>query len=99
MTHWWTDTHGYIELEMTVDQMNMVPASGDGEPGVLALLAEPSIKEQVDKLNPETVRKVLHGYGTWDAEQLADHEANIMRLLWLASLGLQEELLMESEHG
>lgn len=32
----------------------------------------------------------LKGYGAWDAEQLADHDANLDRLVWLTGCALRE---------
>lgn len=33
--------------------------------------------------DPESCRLYLKGYGAWDEEELADHESNLARLIWL----------------
>lgn len=38
----------------------------------------------------EDCRAYLKGYGAWDDEQLADHEANLDRLVWLTGGALRE---------
>ena len=35
-------------------------------------------------------RAYLKGYGAWDDEELADHEANLDRLVWLTGCALAE---------
>jgi hypothetical protein len=44
----------------------------------------PSIKKQLDRLDPDRVREVLRDYGAWDDNELSDHDANLDRLLWIA---------------
>jgi hypothetical protein len=33
----------------------------------------------------------LKGFGAWDDEELADHEENLRRLVWLTGCGLRED--------
>lgn len=35
-------------------------------------------------------RAMLASYGAWDDEQLADHDENLRRLVWLTGCGLRE---------
>jgi hypothetical protein len=35
-------------------------------------------------------RAMLDGYGAWDADQLADHDENLRRLVWLTGCDLHE---------
>jgi hypothetical protein len=41
--------------------------------------------------NPEACAAYLKGYGAWDAEELADHDRNLDRLVWLAGCDLREQ--------
>lgn len=40
---------------------------------------------------PEKIRRELKEYGAWDAEELADDEANRQRLVWCAAWNIAEE--------
>lgn len=50
----------------------------------MALSRVPYIEEQLATIDPALLRDELREYGAWDDEQLADHEQNLQRLLWLA---------------
>jgi len=50
----------------------------------------PYIKKQLAKLNPELVAKCLKELGAWNSEELANHEDNLSRLLWVACCDLVE---------
>ena len=52
----------------------------------------PAIKRQLDKLAPATVADELREYGPWEDEDLADHDVNLSRVLWLACCNIIEEL-------
>lgn len=39
----------------------------------------------------EDCRDYLRAYGSWDDGQLADHQENLARLVWLTGCGLLEE--------
>ena len=40
--------------------------------------------------SPEDAQDYLRGFGAWDDDELADHDANIDRLIWLAGSDLRE---------
>jgi hypothetical protein len=44
-----------------------------------------------DTLTPEILAAELKEYGAWDAEELADDDANWQRIIWLAAGNIQEE--------
>ena len=88
---YWTESLGRIELEMTMEQAELVPMSGQAEFGVALLIQEPDVKAQVDKIDPKVLATCLSEYGTWDDEELKDHNQNIDRLLWIAACDIQEE--------
>ena len=37
------------------------------------------------KIDPAILRDELREYGAWDENELADHDQNLQRLLWLAA--------------
>lgn len=81
---WWSDSHGYIELHITRSQAASCSHPGPCDADVAALRQSPVIRRQLARLDPEKVRKVLREYGAWDDADLADHDANLSRLLWVA---------------
>jgi hypothetical protein len=88
---WWSESLGRIEIEMTLEQVKMVPLTGHAEYAVCQLVKEPEIKVQLDKIKPELLAECLSEYGTWTDEELKDHDANILRLLWTAACDIQEQ--------
>jgi hypothetical protein len=78
----WTD--GRVYLTLTRSQARTCAHPGPADADVAALRTNPLIRRQLDKLNPEIVRDSLREYGAWDAEELADHDQNLSRLLWIA---------------
>jgi hypothetical protein len=58
---------------------------------VKALRQVPKIKRQLDKIDPELLRSELKEYGAWDANELANHEDNLDRILWIAGCDIREE--------
>ena len=67
------------------------PRKGQCIDDVLALSRVPKIAKQLAKVDPEVLRGELREYGAWDAAELADHDANLERLLWLAAGDITEE--------
>lgn len=60
--------------------------SGDSRPQVDYVMAAFDVTgEEGD------CRDYLRGYGAWDDEELADHERNLGRLVWLAGCDLAEQ--------
>lgn len=86
---WWTGNYG-IEIQMTKAQANSCTHPGDCERDVRELLQEPKIRRQVNKWDPEQLRKELAEYGAWDDRELTDHEMNTVRMLWIAAGDISE---------
>jgi hypothetical protein len=57
----------------------------------MALSKDPAIAAKMAKINPAVLAEELKEYGAWDAEELADHDQNIQRLLWIAGNDVAEE--------
>lgn len=89
---WWTDGSGCVELNIGLQDARGGSHSGSCDADIDALAQEPYIASQLAKLDAEKVKGVVSEYFA-DAtdEELADHERNLERLLWLACGDLAEE--------
>lgn len=81
---WFCSSEGHIELGLTERQVLSVPRSGPADDAILALSKEPDVAAQLAKINPQKLVHELRGYGAWSGEELADHQQNLQRILWLA---------------
>lgn len=82
---WWSSSCGRLELEMTLAQAESASHQGRCDDDVHALSQVPDIAEQLAKFDPAILREELRDYGAWSDDELADHEANLHRILWLAA--------------
>ena len=82
---WFSTSSGRIELQMTMAQAESASHQGQCDDDVRALSRVPKIARQLAKINPETLKGELREYGAWDSKELADHDQNLQRLLWLAA--------------
>jgi hypothetical protein len=87
----WYQATGQIEFQMTLEDAESASHQGPCDEDVSALRKVPYIAKQLDDLKPETVRAFLKEYGAWDADELADHETNLDRIVWLAGCDIREE--------
>ena len=95
---WWSESLGRIELQIAREDAESASHPGPCDADVARLRDVPYIREQLDRLPPALVTECLREYGAWDAEELADHDANLDRLLWIACGDISEEVFMrESE--
>ena len=81
---YWTSSSGRIELNITKAQAAQGSHQGQCDNDVFLVSQEPSIRRQLNKIEPALLREELRGYGAWDEEELTDHAQNLQRLLWLA---------------
>lgn len=84
-THFWCSSSGRVEIEMTKAQARSASHSGSCDDDVRWLSQQPGIVNQLDKLDPALLAKELAEYGAWDKTELADHDQNLQRLVWLAA--------------
>ena len=82
---------GTIELGLTLEQARSASHSGQCDADVKELSRVPAIAEQLAQVDAETLVCALKDYGAWDTEELADHQQNLQRLLWLAAGDIAEE--------
>lgn len=88
---WWTSSSGRIELQFTLDQALSVSHQGACDEDVAQLVRVPEIAAQLDRIDAVELARELREYGAWDAAELADHDANLRRIVWLAGSDLREE--------
>lgn len=89
---YYSTSSGRIELNITRNDAHTGYHQGQCDDDVAGLLNKPSIRRQMDKLDPKLIREELAEWGAWDDEDLKDHEQNKARMLWLACAGIVEEL-------
>lgn len=88
----WSSSSGRIELQMTLKQARGATHIGRCDGDVLALSMQPNIARQLKKIDPATLRSELKEYGAWDSRELADHDQNLQRLLWLAAGDISDRI-------
>jgi hypothetical protein len=81
---YWSTGSGRIELNITKTIAANCSHSGSCDVDVKEAMQINAIKRQLNKLNPNLLANELREYGAWDEEELSDHEANKMRILWIA---------------
>ena len=82
----------YIDgISMTKRQAQAMSHPGRCDDDVKEGMQIPAIKRQLKKIDPEKLRKELREYGAWDETDLIDHNANLMRILWIAAGNIVEE--------
>lgn len=81
---YYSSTH-MIPLEMTKAQAAMASHRGQCDADVDALCQVPAIARQLTKIDPAKLSSELREYGAWDSVELADHQQNLRRFVWLAA--------------
>ena len=85
-------TFNRFELRLTRTQAAQGHHQGACDADIADLRTVPAIRRQLDKLDPAIVAAELAEYGAWDETELADHEANLDRILWLGCGQITDEL-------
>lgn len=75
-TYYWCDGSGRIEFKLTQAQIDCVCHSGSNDAAVSAI--------EKPEIDPQDLKKALREYGAWDDADLADHAANLKRIVWIA---------------
>jgi hypothetical protein len=83
--------HGF-SLQLTRDQAESTFHQGDCLNEVRELLKNKNIERQLNKIDPEDIRRELKSTGGWESEELTDNEANRERILWIAAGNIVEEI-------
>ena len=88
---WFQSSSGRIELHITKEQAHIGSHQGQCDSDVQWLSEQPKIRRQLAKIDPALLASELSAYGAWDEVELADHQQNLQRLLWLACGDIVEE--------
>ncbi len=78
---WWSSSSGRIELNITKAQASQGSHSGSCDSDIEDLRTVPTIRRQLDKIDPDLLAKELAEYTDWDT---TEHDANLNRILWIA---------------
>ncbi len=81
----WMSGSGRIDLALTLDEAASASHQGQCDEDVDALSRLPHIASQLAAIDPSVLAAELSEYGAWDETELADHEQNLQRVLWIAS--------------
>jgi len=81
---WFSTGSGLIEFQLNLDDARQGHHQGQCDDDIASLRNVPYISETLAKINPETLRQELREYGAWDNDELANHEENLNRILWIA---------------
>jgi hypothetical protein len=84
-------------IELPLDVIDACGHGGDCTNDVEECMTLPEVKAELSEIEPEQLRKELKEYGAWDEEQLADHQENLKRILWLAASGIKDGQFDELE--
>jgi hypothetical protein len=77
-----------FEITMSQKAAATMAHAGDCDTDVTAAL--PAFRRQLERIGLEKIRAELQEYGAWDAEELADDEENMKRVLWIAAGNIME---------
>ena len=80
----WNHSNYGNDLRLTKTEARMGSHQGACDHDIAALRLVPHIREQLEKLDPERLRRELKEYGLWDDADLSDHDANLSRWLWIS---------------
>lgn len=91
--HWFSTSSGRVEIQLGAEHAREGSQPGkDASEDIEALMRIPYIREQLDAIDAQTLAGELKEYGAWDSAELADHDANLTRILWLACGDIREGL-------
>lgn len=96
MKHLWSSGNWRIELLISEEVAHLCSHPGPCDDDIERCMQLPEIKEQIDKINPETLADEISEYSDWDC---SDHNTNLMRLLWIACGDILESIEYEQKNN
>jgi hypothetical protein len=88
--YWWKTGSGRIELHIAMNDARTALRSRPCNDDIASLRNVPYLRRQLAKISPSVLLGELREYGAWNNAELADHDANLTRLLWLACCDVAE---------
>ena len=86
----YTTGSGKIEIEITKRQAQKGYHAGQCDKDIDGLRKDHKIANQLKMIDSEVLREELRHWGAWNDEELANHEHNLDRILWLACADIVE---------
>ena len=86
----------YFELKLPVSVAQNCTHPGPCDADIAEARKLSYVKKQLAKLDPEKLVKELRDYGAWDTDELKDHNANLDRILWIASGNIVDEIYINN---
>ena len=77
-------------LKLTKAQAQACTHPGPCDLDVRFCSSQSVIARQLARLDPADVAAELREYGAWGDAELADHQANLQRILWIAAGNIAE---------
>ncbi len=81
---------GRVCLRLSMREALAMSHAGPCDADVAYYFTVPPIARQLAQVDPLDLRADLSELGAWNAEELADHSANLRRLLWVAACDIKE---------
>jgi hypothetical protein len=79
-------------LDLPADVVDACSHPGPVDDDVAEALLRDDVSAELDRIDPEDLRVELAEYGAWDDEELADHEQNRARIVWIAACDIHENI-------
>lgn len=79
-----------LSLEMSFDDAESAAHQGECFEDARDLAEQSAIATQLDAVGPEKIRLAAKETGGWSEEELADDDANRIRVVWMAACDIQE---------
>lgn len=73
------------DLKLTRVDAQTCSHSGPCDADVELLITKPYVKKQLDKLDPEKLKRELAEYGAWNDTELSYHNDNLLRWVWISA--------------
>lgn len=87
---WQAGSGRRLSLTLTLDDAEGCSHPGRCDPDVSDLMSLDRINQQLESWDPQELSAELAEYGAWDSTELADREANLTRMVWLACCDVAE---------
>lgn len=88
---WFSTGSGRIELNIPKRLISVGYHQGQCDDDITHMRrTEPRIEKQLRAIDPELLKSELREHGCWDDDELANHEVNLDRILWIACGDLHE---------
>jgi hypothetical protein len=85
---WFSGNYG-VEFQMTLAQAKRGSHQGSCDSDVKVLVEE--LANELEQIDPVQLKRELADYGAWNERELANHQDNLERIVWLAAGNILDE--------